>query len=68
MVNRLATRLAQSGGSVDDWARLVRSYVVLDDKDKAMAALGSARKALGGDSAAVAKLDSLAQELNLGKP
>jgi cytochrome c-type biogenesis protein CcmH/NrfG len=68
MVNRLATRLAQSGGGVDDWSRLVRSYVVLDDKDKARAALGSARKALGGDADAVAKLDSLAQELHLGQP
>jgi cytochrome c-type biogenesis protein CcmH len=68
MVAKLATRLAQSGGSVEDWMQLIRSYAVLDDKDKAKDALASARKGLTGDATAGAKLDSLAQELNLAQP
>jgi cytochrome c-type biogenesis protein CcmI len=64
MVSRLATRLAQSGGSVDDWMRLIRSYAVLNDPDKVKDALASARKAFGTDAGAGAKLDALEQELN----
>ena len=66
MVSRLATRLAQSGGGVDDWLQLIRSYAVLDAREKASDALAAARKALGADKEAAARLDSLAQEFNLG--
>jgi cytochrome c-type biogenesis protein CcmH len=66
MVNRLATRLANGGGSVDEWARLIRAYSVLHQADKAEAALASARKALGPDSNAVASLNALARNLGLG--
>jgi cytochrome c-type biogenesis protein CcmH len=65
MVNRLATRLAKSGGSVDDWLRLVRSYSVLNENDKAREALSTARKSLNADATAGEKLDTLARELNL---
>jgi cytochrome c-type biogenesis protein CcmH len=68
MVNRLATRLAQGGGSVDDWLRLVRSYSVLNNKDKAREALASAHKSLNADAGAGEKLDALARELNLSEP
>jgi cytochrome c-type biogenesis protein CcmH len=66
MVNRLATRLASNGGSVDEWSRLIRAYAVLHEADKAKAALADARKALAPDPNAVASLDALAHDLGLG--
>jgi cytochrome c-type biogenesis protein CcmH len=66
MVNRLATRLAGSGGSVDEWARLIRAYTVLHQGDKAKAALADARKALAPDANSVARLDELVRDLGLG--
>ena len=66
MVNQLANRLASSGGSVDEWSRLIRAYTVLHESDKAKAALADARKALAPDANAVASLDALARDLGLG--
>src|SRR5271163_2659319 len=67
MVNRLATRLASNGGSVDEWSRLIRAYAVLHEGDKAKAALADARKALAPDPNAVASLHALAHDLGLGE-
>ena len=67
MVSRLANRLASNGGSVDEWARLIRAYTVLHEADKAKAALADARKALAPDPNAVASLDALAHDLGLGE-
>ena len=50
MVSRLATRLASNGGGVDEWSRLIRAYTVLQEADKAKAALADARKALAPDA------------------
>ena len=66
MVNRLATRLASKGGSVDEWSRLIRAYTVLHEADKAKAALADAHKALASNANAVASLDALARDLGLG--
>ena len=66
MVSKLATRLASTGGGVDEWSRLIRAYTVLHEADKAKAALASARKALAPDANAVASLDALAHDLGLG--
>jgi len=66
MVNRLATRLASNGGSVDEWRRLIRAYTVLHEADKAKAALADAHKALASNANAVASLDALARDLGLG--
>jgi cytochrome c-type biogenesis protein CcmH len=66
MVSRLANRLASNGGSLDEWARLIRAYTVLHEADKAKAALADARKALAPDPNAVASLDALAHDLGLG--
>jgi cytochrome c-type biogenesis protein CcmH len=66
MVNRLATRLASNGGSVDEWRRLIRAYAVLHEADKAKAALADAHKALASNANAVASLDALARDLGLG--
>ena len=66
MVERLATRLAQSGGDASEWLRLIRAYAVLHEPDKAKQALVSARKALAGDAGAGSDLDALARELGIG--
>ncbi len=66
MVESLATRLAQSGGGVSDWSRLIRSYMVLHEPDKARDALSTARKALAADPSSAGQLDLLAHELGLG--
>lgn len=49
MVDRLASRLAQDGDDVQGWLRLVRAYMVLGDRDKALAASEQAQQALGKD-------------------
>jgi cytochrome c-type biogenesis protein CcmH len=66
MVDGLASRLAQNGADLDGWLRLVRAYSVLREPDKARAALADARKALGGDGAALGQLDALSRELGYG--
>jgi cytochrome c-type biogenesis protein CcmH len=65
MVEGLSARLQQSGGSLDEWQRLVRAYSVLNQPDKARAALADARKNLANDMRANAALDDLAHELGL---
>ncbi len=66
MVEGLASRLAQNGGDIEGWLRLVRAYKVLNEPDKARAALADARKALGSDGAAMGRLDALSRELGIG--
>lgn len=68
MVESLDQRLADKGGSPEEWLRLVRSYGVLGETGKAQAALDRARRALGQDAAALAQLDGLARELRLPGP
>jgi cytochrome c-type biogenesis protein CcmH len=65
MVEGLAQRLAASGGTAEEWARLVRSYAVLGERDKASASLRNARQALAQDEAGLGRLDAVAQELAL---
>jgi cytochrome c-type biogenesis protein CcmH len=65
MVDGLADRLHQDCHDVDGWLRLTRAYNVLREPDKARDALADARKCLGSDSAALARLDQLAHELGL---
>jgi cytochrome c-type biogenesis protein CcmH len=65
MVEGLSARLQQSGGSLDEWKRLVRAYSVLNEAEKARAALADARKNLASDAAAITQLDRLARELGL---
>lgn len=42
MVSGLAARLAEQGGSIEEWTQLVRAYLVLGDTAKAQAAFDSA--------------------------
>jgi cytochrome c-type biogenesis protein CcmH len=46
MVDRLATRLRQDGSDVNGWIMLVRSYLVLGERERAEAAVAAARGAL----------------------
>ena len=65
MVQGLADRLETGGGSAEEWARLMRSYVVLGQADKAKAAHGKARQALAGEQSAVARIDAMARDLKI---
>ncbi len=65
MVDGLAARLAQNGNDIEGWVRLVRAYKVLNEVDKARAALATARHDFTGNAAATARIDALAHELGL---
>ena len=65
MVNRLSERLHRDGADVDGWLRLVRSYMVLGEPDKARAAVVDARRALAGDAVKLRQLDDLLRGLGL---
>jgi cytochrome c-type biogenesis protein CcmH len=62
MVARLDERLKTSGGTIQEWERLIRAYRVMGRGGEADAAIGRARTALAGDTAALARLDALAAE------
>jgi cytochrome c-type biogenesis protein CcmH len=65
MVERLADRLKQDGSDVDGWLRLVRAYMVLGERERALSAVADARKALGHDADKLRRLDALVKELRL---
>lgn len=65
MVARLADRLKENASDVDGWLRLVRAYTVLGERDKAVAALADARKALATETDKLRRVDELAKELGL---
>lgn len=65
MVARLAARLEEKGDDPQGWRQLIRAYSVLQETDKAKAALAKARQALNGDDQAKHDLDALAKELGL---
>ncbi len=66
MVDGLAARLKQDGSDLDGWVRLVRSYKVLGEPDKATAAAADARHAFAGDSAKLQQLNAALTELDAG--
>ncbi|MBJ6126180.1 c-type cytochrome biogenesis protein CcmI [Microvirga splendida] len=65
MVAGLASRLESQGGTAEEWARLMRSYAVLGQRDKAADAAKRAREALAQDTEALKTIDTMAQELKL---
>jgi cytochrome c-type biogenesis protein CcmH len=65
MVTRLAERLQRDGSDIEGWLRLVRSYMVLGDRDKALAAVGDARRALAGEPEKLRKVEELVKGLGL---
>ncbi len=66
MVDGLAQRLESDGKDLAGWQRLLRAYVVLGQKEKAVDALAKARTVFLGDEASLAALDETARELGLG--
>lgn len=66
MVERLEARLAQEGGDIEGWLRLMRAWTVLGQQDKAKTAAGQARTHFASDSGALGRIDALARELGLG--
>ena len=57
MVDRLAIRLKQNGDDVEGWLRLVRAYMVMGERDKAVAALTDARQAVANDTERLRQLN-----------
>ena len=65
MVERLSERLHRDGSDVEGWLRLVRSYMVLGESDKAREAVVDARRALAGDPGKLQRLDELVKGLGI---
>jgi cytochrome c-type biogenesis protein CcmH len=65
MVEGLSQRLQRDGSDPDGWLRLVRSYMVLGETDKARAAAGDARRALAGDPTKLRHFEDLVKALGL---
>jgi cytochrome c-type biogenesis protein CcmH len=65
MVERLATKLREDGSDVHGWERLVRSYVVLGEAEKAKAAATAARQALAADQEKLSQINALIRQLGL---
>ena len=65
MVARLAARLQRDGSDAEGWLRLVRAYVVLNQRDEAQSAAAAARRALAADPEKVRRIDALVKDLGL---
>jgi cytochrome c-type biogenesis protein CcmH len=65
MVERLADRLHRDGADLEGWLQLVRSYMVLGEREKAQAAAGEARRAFAREPEKLRQIDELAKGLGL---
>jgi cytochrome c-type biogenesis protein CcmH len=65
MIERLANRLKVDGSDPAGWLMLVRSYLTLNEKDKATAAIGSARQALTNDPNKLEQFNSALKKFNI---
>ena len=65
MVDRLADRLESSPRDVEGWTRLMRSRVVLGEREVAATAFRKALEVFKDDSAASGKIEAAAMELGL---
>ena len=65
MVDRLATRLKQNGDDVEGWLRLVRAYMVMGERDKAVSALTEARQAVANDAECLRQLNEGLKNMGL---
>ncbi|MBD8874878.1 c-type cytochrome biogenesis protein CcmI [Roseibium polysiphoniae] len=65
MVEGLAERLDDTGGSVDEWLRLIRAYSVLGEGDKAAAALTKARKVFAEDTSSLGRINEMAEKAGI---
>ncbi|MBE3637702.1 c-type cytochrome biogenesis protein CcmI [Mangrovicoccus algicola] len=65
MVEGLAARLADQGGSAAEWARLIGALGVLGQTGRAQAIYDEARGSFAADPAAMAQLDAAARQAGL---
>jgi cytochrome c-type biogenesis protein CcmH len=65
MVDQLATRLETFPNDENGWLRLMRSRMVLGEKDAAKAALAKALETFARDAAAKTRLIATARELGI---
>jgi cytochrome c-type biogenesis protein CcmH len=65
MVDRLAPRLKHNGDDVEGWLRLVRAYMVMGERDKALSALADARQAVANDADRLRQLNEGLKNLGL---
>jgi cytochrome c-type biogenesis protein CcmH len=65
MVERLAARLQQDGSDVEGWIMLVRSCLVLGDRNRASAAVVAARRALGNHPDKLHRLEEGVKSLGI---
>lgn len=64
MVEGLAARLANQGGSPDEWARLISALGTLGQTDRARAILGEARLVFADAPEALAQIEAAARSLS----
>ncbi|HEY6254840.1 MAG TPA: c-type cytochrome biogenesis protein CcmI, partial [Xanthobacteraceae bacterium] len=65
MVEKLSDRLHHDGTDLEGWLRLVRSYMVLGERDKARAAAVDARRALVSDPEKLRQINELVRGLGI---
>ena len=66
MVSKLAERLKRDGSDIDGWMRLVRSYVVLGERERALSAATAARQSIGADADKRRRFDEFVKSLGVG--
>lgn len=65
MVDGLAEKLAKEGHDLEGWLKLIRSYAMLNEHEKAEAAVAMARTKLSADARAATRIDELVRQLGL---
>ncbi|ARC88947.1 c-type cytochrome biogenesis protein CcmI [Rhodovulum sp. MB263] len=67
MVARLSARMADQGGSPEDWARLIGALGVLGDSEQAGAIWAEARQTFAADPEALATIRAAAQQAGVAE-
>lgn len=65
MVARLADRLKQNSDDIEGWQRLLRAYMVLGERDKALAAAADAKRAFTSDPDKLRRVEDMIKALGL---
>ena len=65
MVARLADRLKENGSDVEGWQRLLRAYLVLGEREKAISAADAAKRALANDADKLRRIEDMIKSLGL---
>ena len=65
MVARLADRLKENGSDVEGWERLLRAYLVLGEREKAISAADAAKRALADDADKLRRIEDTIKNLGL---